>query len=610
MTDIVEVQEQINIIVEAPEVISLESSPAENYVLTVSEDNTTVEIDQVELISPIIETKESIQAEVIVADDPLMVNIIECYCPGGGSGSDTIGEPTDGSYADGLNTDWSSSTKISDAFDIVNEELKYLAPSDAEGLGGTSLISVANLLRGRLSGNNTNYKTGQGAGSLVTYILHADFLQLLSANGTRFNKADEGLLRFYANAIAASEFNLAVNFMEAQRFGNQTYPPKTEGDITVLTVGMYNNFPKWQRGSCQIDHTGFRQGYNFLVLSHEGMVPSQMTNNFDLFRDIGVNVCQISMGSFIVVAPVIRYLSGVRFYGRGSTFTFSGLAANVFDYTYHETSPVIYSSSSNAFGNGIVDFDDSCVTGVSNPPLPPESMTMSSKMVTVPLENIRDMNAKLFLQSRKPWCISGIVDSGDRNIMVDAYATTSDYLHEYFDDEYMRLPNGDYGAIPTLTNRWLSAPWLVMGEAQVYNGNLIYPQDNFAGREPSMGQPNYNTFTGDQRYFRAFYKTGSPHSSGTLRILGINSISPAGIGEVNVELKIPGVTGWLDLGKPFDSGTFQGIDGDGCKVIQNGNNWSWTTGTFTTAYGGWMIVVRVTLRDNTKVIQEISEVAW
>ena len=69
-------------------------------------------------------------------------------------------------------------------------------------------------------------------------------------------------------------------------------------------------------------------------------------------------------------------------------------------------------------------------------------------------------------------------------------------------------------------------------------------------------------------------------------------------------------TGWLDLGVSYDSGTFSGADGDGCRTSQSGDYWSWASGVFTTADSGDRYYIKVVLRNGTRDITQIRELGW
>jgi hypothetical protein len=244
-------------------------------------------------------------------------------------------------------------------------------------------------------------------------------------------------------------------------------------------------------------------------------------------------------------------------------------------------------------------------------------MTIVDYALTVPSSNARSLNAVVTATPRKPWVTGSGVSSAAQGRLIDAYVQTSTALAEYFDDEVYRLPAGAYGSVPgAITGQWTSSTALVNGETQVYGGQLIYPTVNFtSGYLPTQGVgTDYSAFTGNQVYYRAIYQAATPHQSGILSILGsgftASDLQQVGSGKLNIEIKLPSATGWLDLGKAYNSGTFTGVDGDGCRTAQSASTWSWTAGTFSTASSGYMTIIRVTILNSAVVLDSISETAW
>jgi len=141
---------------------------------------------------------------------------------------------------------------------------------------------------------------------------------------------------------------------------------------------------------------------------------------------------------------------------------------------------------------------------------------------------------------------------------------------------------------------------------------LRYPQTNYSqGFIPQTGQPDYSGRTGNKVYLRAFRDTNDPHNSGILKLVGLALANIQSEGQVKVELKLPGRTGWLDLGKPFDAGTFTGADGDGCRMAASGDEFAWTAGVNSTAQSGWMVVVRITLKSAAApLLTEMRLLGW
>jgi len=516
--------------------------------------------------------------------------------------------------------EWMPNTRVANAFENVNDLLPYLAPANATTLDGATLtIQSTTLYSGRLSDGNINYQPGKGAGtSQTSYIITDATFDFVNTTPT-FNYADKGSLKAYINGVLKGTFDLASNFNEAYRSGTQVYPPLTsvDGYITVTAVAWYNSFPIWQKGTAKINivPADLQQGWNYFSLVHDGLSTTQTSAQYNLFYDKGVTGPVASYSSLNENTPVLRYLSGVVFYNRGSTFDLSGSVSYVFDDTYHTTSPAVYSSTSSTLGAGNIDWNDGSVTGINSPPdIADTVMFIEDKVITTPSSNARSYDAVVGLQARKPWASSSVDYSPAVGRLVDAYTTTADALNEYFDDEDRRLASGAYDIIPgVIQGVWDSSLLLSNGDAQVYNGQLIYPVTDYtAGFLPAPQTADYSAFAGDQAYYRAFYKAATPKSSGIYEILGILSgdVSPVGTGNLNVEIKLPSQTGWLDLGSSFDSGTFTGVDGDGCKTLQSGSSWSWTAGTFSTADSGFMTVVRVTLRNSTKSVASIRETSW
>lgn len=156
------------------------------------------------------------------------------------------------------------------------------------------------------------------------------------------------------------------------------------------------------------------------------------------------------------------------------------------------------------------------------------------------------------------------------------------------------------------------------GELQVINGRLVYPSEDFSAadyRPVQAGGRNYATVkAGDaanhkRRYQRAF-NTLIAKNTGTLTIAGVSftdfqatgGVDPAELtdhpGGVIIQIKIPGVTGWLDLGRPKgDPDLNVAADFRGCRTGINGSSYTFETGGFTAPNGAgqYLLVVRVTL---------------
>lgn len=508
------------------------------------------------------------------------------------------------------------------AFETLDRLLGYLFPDNAESLHGKVLnIGLTTQYTGKLSAGNANYKAGDPAGSTVDYIIKDATFQVSTPDtSTCFNYADTGTLKLMVNTVQVDVVDLAANFVEGEREGAQTTTPwlGAGGDVNVYSVEAYNNFPSWQKGNAlaYINPGDLQQGYNEIYFERDGTPTTQTSGKRDFFydNDAGADP-SCTVPTVVENTKVSKFLSGIEFYYRASWFNVTVTASDCFDNVYHQTSPLTYTSTNGTMSSGVIVETDPTVTGLSSPPAIGETMVVTNKVLVVPNSNVRSTNSRVTITPRDPYGSYTGQQSLAENRLVDAYANTSTTQNEYFDDENYRMPAGAYDSIPgSITGQWTSSALLTNGSAQVFNGSLYFPTIDFSsGYLPSQaGGANYSTFSGNQVYYRAFQDSGDPHNSGQLEFGGLtgSDIDQVGSGNVNVEIKLPTQSGWLDLGKPFDAGTFTGIDGDGCQVTQSGDDWSWTCGTLSTANSGYMIMVRVTLRNSTRSITQIRELGW
>jgi len=533
-----------------------------------------------------------------------------------------IGTPTDGALSDGL-LDWTTGTKVADAIDDVNEIMSELAPADADSMaGGTLTYTGTTKYTGRLaSGAGITYKTGTSSGTSVNYIVSDATFSLFSpSQGTCFNKADEGSLVFFINATEKGTFNLGSLFNTAERAGSQTYPPKTNTLITVTSVRAYNDFSKWQKGNatCAVVAGSCGSGYNYFSLNHSGISTTQTSANFEIFFDTDTNTPAVTTPIIREGNKVTKYLDGVQFYSTGTTFLLDVSGTYLFATTYHDTGSPLGISGFTGVSNTYIPFTNGSVNGVTNPPGAGQTMICSGVVLQCNVNQARSLNSRITITPRDPYGTYSTAQSASQNRMIDNYTSpTSTDKYEYFDDENRRMTSGTYNSIPTTISGpacWATGTTLSNGTSQVYNGTLYYPTINwYSGYLPSQqAGTDYSSFSGKQYFYRAIYDAGNPHSAGTLEFLSLvdADIGESGTGAVNVFIKLPSQTGWLDLGKDYSLATFTGADNDGCQTSQSSNSWSWTCGGFTTANSGYMIMVLVIFNNSSKSIASIREMGW
>jgi len=553
-----------------------------------------------------------------------------------------IGLPEDGVLAGGTLA-WTSDTKVTTALDDINEILSELAPADATALAGALTIAGTTLYTNvkLASGANLTYKSGEGPGSTVSYVItDGTFVLDNASQSTSFNAADNGVLEAYLNGSLKDQINLGNAFVEADRDGdqgasyssNQGLPYEArDGYLTIESVGKYNDFQKWQLGNAHIDIAAANlvDGYNWIFMRHD-TVTDVSSSNYEIWFDPDPDTTPTIIGTpnCSENAKVGKYISGIEFYYRGSTFDIHCSSITCFRSIYDPNNHVFRVQDFPTLTTTDIAFTHADVTGPSDEdyPVTGSAVTMSGYTITIGASNTRDLDANITCKAINGYDQNGGtgVTDDSSNRLVDAYLSgssgTSTDVYEYFDDEWYRLPSGAYDSIPgSTTGAWDSQSLLGNSSSQIYGGKLYDPTTTGPGSDGDFNitctpiqTTDYSSLNGPFTYYRSFEDDGTPHTNGQLELGGLtdSDVDPVGTGDVNVEIKLPTQTGWLDLGTDYDSGTFTGVDGDGCQTAQSGDDWSWTSGAFTTANSGYMIIVRITIRNSAKSLTQVRELGW
>ncbi len=508
--------------------------------------------------------------------------------------------------------------------------LADLAPSDAATLQGMNLtVSGQTKYTGLLSAGASNYKPGHPAGTSVNYISNDVTFTLASTNtSTSVNAGDTGVLRLYVNGVEVDSFDLGAAFDESERNGNQSYTGTSAGTsaggrITINSVGKYNNFRAYQKLVFTINliPSLFVDGYNSVYVVHD-LSTDQTSATYEVFYDSDTN--GISVGTTTVTLGTqtsSKYLSGVRYLSTGDTISVGTQGTGLFRNVY-SANPMSLSGFTGV-PTATISPTDSSVSGLSNPPSRLETMTVTGKTLTLSTASVCSNNARITATGTTPYSQSASSQSSASNILVSTYADGSGGVstdqNEYFCDEYYRLPlsfNSD-STSATAVGQWTSSTALGSTDAQCYfdaTGTahaLVYPSINFTTGYSPTQTANYSGRSSPQQYLRAFFP--STNKTGiTLTFAGVSAgIDVVGSGDINVEVKLPTQTGWLDAAVAYSSGAGVGSDGLGClsgSISYAGGNAAMTLtfGGKTTGDAGGRMYIRVTLRNSTRTIKQIT----
>ena len=525
----------------------------------------------------------------------------------------------------------------------------YIGPPDRPlGLNGQNLDLDQTLYTGRLSQSNVNYKTGDGPGSSVNYILspNTTTLTFRTPGGDKADYGDKGIITLYHNDTAVVSIDLAANFDEANRSTSQVitdYDTQGSGDpitdgiapfvgsfvgfgnMRVITVEQYNNFLYYQRWQVEVEITDMsmlRQGYNSFYIEHSGLIDyggTQQSNTLDIFYDTDTGSDPAISGVLIGEdTPVFRWLSGVKFYDDGSTWDLDLSAQNAFNNVYHDSEAPVVLSGWPGLPTTPITINNASVSGVSNPPDLLETMAITNYDI-VQQPNQMSEDARVDITPRDPYGSYTVAQTNSNNYLIYSYPPASTPLKEYFRDENYRLLDGQYDTIPgSITGQWDSTLSLETYDGgnglQVYMDELVFPTIDFTTFMPA-GNPDYSILAGsvNRIYVRAFQDTSITRASGILRMTGITKQQLYNR-DIRVWIKVPTQTGWLDLTRDYNYATFTGADGDGCWInrdIQTNSDFNFTLDQFRTGDGGYMIIVKVQYPDaSSPVISHMEITNW
>jgi len=212
--------------------------------------------------------------------------------------------------------------------------------------------------------------------------------------------------------------------------------------------------------------------------------------------------------------------------------------------------------------------------------------------------SVYNINANMTIMATKPSGTSASVVSTPQNRLINTYSSTNSTNGSItmFDEKYRWTLTTDFSAIPANysdpTGDWTSSAVLTNGNGQLYNSTWYYPAiDYSSGYLPSQSA-DYSSFSGDQVIVWAA-NIGVAHSSMRVVFTGINytDISAVGSGNLNIEVRLPTATAWLDCGRSFGDDVGCRNDG-GCS----GGILALTFGINTSTTSNGVVFIRSSLR--------------
>lgn len=562
--------------------------------------------------------------------------------------SNTIGQAEDGSYADGLFSDFTPLTPVGTAIDRINEVLLGLAPPPAPALDQISTTDSG--VTGKLSfgaahaiATYTNVGTQDGGAAVDvdgTFSNSGDRKGIFTATNV-FNGVLNDDVTAHAYSYPADSFGNAnlgtlklevngtvIHSVDLTSFGSGN-SLNGNGSGFNLSAATSVSFPdatpfalfKYRTGTYTIAVADQRNGFNYVRVIHTTTGDS-ITNWFGWVNDGDTTATTFSSLSFSGLSMTgSAFLSGVQ-YHTGGTATYNATISN-----HHRNT---YSSSGSAITHPTLTNCTIPTTSVNAAASPNWEATTQVLAQTATANASRildgDFSANTTVDRTVQTDSSSSVTNGGFRLLVDtniASPSSETDLIDSFNGEGYRMRSNlsltstaSYATGPNNSPAdWDSTVSLVSGTAG-YDGLLV---TNSALRYPTQGanggnfgaitngpasNPNYSAASGNRTYLRYFFVgTGKQNFNLNLGVSSVTFVSvatgPSG-NNLTMEILAPNTTQNGSGTVQFKDAVVAYTDNDaiGCFSATHGatipTNWGVTLGTRSTATSASVIVCRIT----------------
>ena len=538
----------------------------------------------------------------------------------GGSGGN-IGAAEDGSYADGLFSDFLASTPIGTAIDKFNEILKIIVPGPAPAVDRINYTNT-NGIAPKLTFTNqgeapSGYTDVTSTGSFTsppaindqyTVATSGEDFRLGVYNGTQeitgvinfhvteelkssqinytnnaFGNAESGSLKLIVNGSTLHTLNLTTAGAGNPNSGSAT-SLNTNGsgffDLSITASAKDQNsslYDIFQHRTSKyvVDPQDQRKGWNIAKIEHQYGSTTYVTNFVQWFNDTdsSAQAMSVSNNTVTFTGKGSKYLSGVQYF-RSASLVYNADVANVYKFTYPTGNVVTFNRSSNIDAISAQSLPATDTTDFFNKVLRLTASTDTNDNTMLNDSSTISLNLSHPFKSNLS-AAGSVTTSG---ILIYNVDTANNNLTENFDLEDFRITNGSYAtqtSVTTTAATWSSSNHMTLAAGHtdgllMYNGALRSPLQGANGGNFStlangpVGNPNYSSVEGTRTFFRKIQNTtGSP-----VRDLKITSTKSTRIDDetlaannVRFSIKIPETTGWMDISQNFSYGNITDDDG-------------------------------------------------
>jgi hypothetical protein len=497
-----------------------------------------------------------------------------------------VGSPTDGSYTDGAVNIYPTDT-IADAVDKLNETIMafhpmapYLGqPINAVGDGDVTFVFSSNIVLAYISDGNGFYLTN-GNENTQKYIYKKGVTHTFKTNSHIRGFITGAIFRLKFESTLISELTISD-------------PSVNESNSHIyFTNARQNAAGKWEKHAhFQLNMDALLPNGGWFNINFEQEVEGNLYTDtisgfFDAHQDVLNNALSISLN---ISSISTTYLSGVNFIRSGNFNVITNMS-NLF-YEAHVANSLVLNLTGMGCQNKTYTRSDF---------VPIKYDDVVSKSYVADINEISIQSAGVSGSSTGTNAFNSVTRSASSNVMINTYNTQSTENNDYFRDEFYRLPDGTWNSLPvSLTGQWNSNISLLSNNGlQVLNG-LFYPKVNYSVYLPS-GNPDYSIADNNRVYIRSLKLSVTPRTNGTITINGMDFNQLGSTWEAYV--KLPGLTGWLNLWEPFDVAFFTGADGQGIHVSHTASSITYSTGSFSTGGTDYTIIIKIMMKRTCNLI--------
>ena len=373
----------------------------------------------------------------------------------------------------------------------------------------------------------------------------------------------------------------------------------------------------YRTGKYRVTTSDQRNGWNYARVIHSVLGSDRTTNYVEWVNDDDANALSAAGLNFTSFEDdTIFYQSGVKYFVQPSG-SYEAQISNIYKNVYSDSSSAIsFTSLNNATATQIIQSGSGLTTTKttssstdslqllnSNANSETEILHVTgtvrfsrSKSLSGSYTTAYDCQAAMVFQHPLKSNLSTSILTANTLHVFSGSDTSNENTHEYFTGENHRIQSGSYDLQSDVTNvtyNW--DPTITMNDTvtypgystglMIYDGYVISPldggnrgdfrnHDEGGSIEGPAGNVNYSSLTiSDREHYRGYLNnTTNDRPSvgiaiyGDANIVGITGPNADTLGSnknVFIQVKIPGKTGWLDLGKP-SAGSGNYSDGDGC----------------------------------------------